>query len=380
MTPRQSKGVAAGFVALLFAASLLFLVLPVQSFSETENRKLAAFPAFSWESVKNKAFTRGIDAYLADHFPLRETWVAVKSALERLRLQQESNGIFRGKDGYLLETFGKPDFGRLAEYAAAIQSFADRVPDSRVSLLLAPTSIGMNRDKLPLFAEAFPQEKVNAFVGERIGGKIAYLNGYAFLPRRSDEPLYYRTDHHWTTYGAYLAYLAYAQERGWTPFKPDAFEIRTVTDSFLGSFHTRSQFTGVKPDRIQNYVPRVSHPTTLTVVDNGETYSSLVFPEFLAKKDKYSYFLGGVHALVQIRTELPEGQAAQGKLLVIKDSYAHSVIPFLTQHEAAVDVIDIRYYNGSLADYVKSNGITDVLLLFNTSTLAENTELIKLKH
>ncbi|WP_058304085.1 DHHW family protein [Gorillibacterium timonense] len=381
MTPKQSKLLSAGFVAILFAAALLFLALPVQGFSETENRRLQAFPQWSWTSLQDKSFTDGIERYISDHFPFRDQWVALKSRIEQLRLQQENNGIFKGKDGYLLETFLEPDYATIAKYTDAIKTFVHKLPGVNIRFLLAPNSIGLNADKLPPFAEVYPEEKVNEYIGNQVNGQLDYLNGFDFLTAQanSEQPLYYRTDHHWTTSGAYQAYRAYAAQMGWVPLAPEDFSIETVTDRFLGSFHTRSQFAGLTPDSIQVYQPKQPVASTMTVVDTGETFDSLYFPDFLQKKDKYSYFLGGVHALVQIRTDLPSGKATNEKLLVIKDSYAHSSIPFLTQHVAEIDVIDIRYYNGSLASYVQQNGITDVLLLFNTSTFVENTDLIKFK-
>ena len=101
---------------------------------------------------------------------------------------------------------------------------------------------------------------------------------------------------------------------------------------------------------------------------------------FLAKKDQYSYFLGGVHALMTLTTALDLQQIEQEKLLVIKDSYAHNVIPFLTRHVPEIHVIDIRYYNGSIDEYMSDNDIKDVLFLFNTSTLVDEPSILKLNN
>ncbi len=369
-----------GFAGVLFGMSILFFAQPMRTFSETENRSLQGIPKLSWSRVWSKKFSEQAESFVTDHFPLRDSWVALKSELEQLRGQRENNGIYRGEEGYLFEKFGEPDFGKAGAYADAVKRFAERNPQVSTTFLLAPTSTGVYPNLLPWKASAYPESKVNDFVGERLKGSVAYIDGFGFLKPAADgdRQIYYRTDHHWTTYGAYLAYAAYAEKMGWQPEPESAFDIRTVTDSFLGSYHTRSQFSGLKPDSIQVYAPKKPFATIVSIEDDGRTMDGLYDESFLARKDKYSYFLGGVHALVKIETDLPAGSAKLDKLLVVKDSYAHSVIPFLTRHVPEIDVIDIRYYNGDIDDYMADNGIKNVLFLFNTATFLEAGGLLGL--
>jgi hypothetical protein len=114
------------------------------------------------------------------------------------------------------------------------------------------------------------------------------------------------------------------------------------------------------------------------VADTDTTMDSMYDESYLSKKDKYSYFLGGVHALMTMTSDIPQGDEDLDKLLVIKDSYAHSFLPFLTQHVKEIHVIDMRYYNGSIGDYMEQNDISHTLLLFNTATFTENGEILKL--
>ncbi|MEG0473040.1 MAG: DHHW family protein, partial [Solibacillus sp.] len=168
------------------------------------------------------------------------------------------------------------------------------------------------------------------------------------------------------------------EQKGWQPLSQSDFLIETVSESFLGSYHTRSQFTGLTPDTIQTYTPRHPVHTEMYIADTDKTVASMYDESFLAKKDQYSYFLSGVHALMKLTTKLDPQQIAQEKLLVIKDSYAHNVLPFLTNHVPEIHVIDLRYYNGRIGDYLSENGIQDVLFLFNTATFVEDTALLKL--
>lgn len=371
-----------GFVSSLFAMSLLFFLLPVQAFSEVENRTLQKKPELTWENIWSKKFSDDTENYITDHFPFRAKWVWSKSMLEQLRLQQENNGIYKGKEGYLFEKFNEPDYTQIELFTESVKKYAENYPDVNMTFMLAPTSIGMYPNRLPWLAEAYPQTKVNSFIGEKVKGSMSFINGFDFLSAATDEskPIYYKTDHHWTTYGAYLAYVAYAEKMGWTPIAEKDFDIEMVTESFLGSYHTRSQFSGLKPDSIQAYKAKNDSKTEMYVADTDKTFTSMYDTSYLAKKDKYSYFLGGVHALMTLHTELPEEQVDKEKLLVIKDSYAHSFLPFLTQHVKDIHVIDIRYYNGKISDYMKENGIEDVLLLFNTTTFISERNLLKLKY
>ncbi|MBD3921970.1 hypothetical protein H8B09_24625 [Paenibacillus sp. PR3] len=377
---RSDRILVGGFVSALLAAAVLFLALPMQTFSETENRVLQRPPELSWSHIWNKQFSLEAEGFVTDHFPMRTSWVQLKSEMEQLRLQQENNGIYKGKGGYLFEKFEQPDDAKAKEYAEVVQRWAAMHPEAGMTFMLAPTSIGMYPERLPWLASADSQRDVNAFVKEQLKGKLTFLNGFDFLSDATDgnRPIYYRTDHHWTTYGAYLAYSAYSKQMGWEPLPESAFNIETVTRSFLGSYHTRSQFSGVKPDSIEVYTPKKPLHTTVSVADDRSTSESLYDTSFLSKKDKYSYFLGGVHALMTIKTELPAADVQLDKLLVIKDSYAHSMLPFLTSHVQELHVIDMRYYNGNISQYMKDNGIQQVLFLFNTATFLESSELLKL--
>ena len=383
MEQRKDLLYVIGFTSVLGILSLLFLILPKQAFSEMENRSLQAAPILSWERIWSSKFAGDAELFITDHFPFRNEWVAGKSALEQLRLQQENNGIYKGKDGYLFEKFAEPDYDKLSQYADAVKQFAANNKEANFTFMLSPNSIGLYPDRLPWLAQAYAQTNVNDYVSKQIGNDISFLNGSDFLKpaAEDDKPIFYRTDHHWTSYGSYLAYAAYAKSMGWKPMSEQQFRVRTVTDSFLGSLHTRSQFSSISPDSIEIYEPKQQVSTEVYIADTDTTMSGLYDESFLDKKDKYSYFQGGVHALMKLRSELAPGKKADlSKLLVVKDSYAHSLLPFLTSHVEEIHVIDVRYYNGSVSNYIKENAIEDVLLLFNTSTFVTEQNLLKLKY
>ncbi|CAM3218237.1 DHHW family protein [Paenibacillus lupini] len=380
MKKQTDRLLAIWFIVTLFVLAMIFLFSPASKFSELENRYLQAAPKLTWDNLISKKFAEEAETFVTDHFPKRGDWVWVKSLSEQLRLQQENNGIYKGKDGYLFEKFTNPDPVLLTKYTDTIKAFAAAHPDSDMKFLLAPTSIGLYPDKLPWKAPYDPQDKVNDAAAEQLQGlaNLTFMNGFDVLMPHASEDIYYRTDHHWTTLGAYYAYEAYAKQMGWTPHPVTDYDIKTVSDSFLGSYDTRGQFSLVKPDSIEKYLPKQPVGTSVYVADTDITTDSLYDDSYLAKKDKYSYFLGGVHALMTITSDIPQGEEDLDKLLVIKDSYAHSFLPFLTQHVKEIHVIDMRYYNGSIGDYMEQNGISHTLLLFNTATFTENGEILKI--
>ncbi|KAA1176923.1 DHHW family protein [Paenibacillus sp. B2(2019)] len=378
MKQRTDRILVVGFVATLFLVGITFFLLPVQRFSELENRYLQSAPQLTWDNLLSHTYAEEAESFVTDHFPFRAKWVWVKSAVEQMRLQQENNGIYKGKDGYLFEKFEAPDHNKVQQYTAAVKRFTDKNAEAKTTFLLAPTSVALYNERLPWLAPVYSQAEVNQTIAEDVGNSLTFINGFNVLAPHAAEDIYYRTDHHWTTFGAYLAYVAYAKSMGWQPLSQSEFEIETVSDSFLGSYHTRSQFNGVAPDSIQMYKPVHDVSTKMHIVDTGETLTSMYDSSYLEKKDKYSYFLGGVHALMKITSQLDPKVVKQEKLLVIKDSYAHSVIPFLTQHVPEIHVIDIRYYNGSISEYMAQNDIKDVLMLFNIATFVDNASILKL--
>ncbi|RKP48845.1 hypothetical protein D7Z26_20950 [Cohnella endophytica] len=379
MKQTADRLLAGGFVATLFLLSLTFFLLPAGKFSELENRYLQSAPHFTWDDLISKNFANETESYVTDHFPYRADWIWSKSFMEQLRLQQENNGIYNGKDGYLFEKFAEPDYLAVEHYADAVNNFAQKHPDANMTFMLVPTSIGMYPERLPWKAPFYPESDVNDFVADRTqAGNLTFMDGFDILRPHASESIYYRTDHHWTTRGAYYAYVAYAEKMGWKPLGENDFAITDVSDTFLGSYHTRGQFSGVKPDTIQSFVPKNAVHTEAYVADTDSKLDGLYDDSFLQKKDQYSYFLGGVHALMTLKSDL--AHADLDKLLIVKDSYAHSFIPFLTQHVKEIHVIDVRYYNGSIGDYMKENGIKEALLLFNTATFVGNGEITKLSN
>lgn len=367
--------IAAVFVAALGVFFLLQIVSPDKTFSELENRNLQTAPQFSISQVISGRYSTHTEKWVADQFPFRSGWIQIKELADRVLGKVESNHIFLAKKGYLIEDFigGKEENYRMQ--MDGLRRFAKGHPNLKQSMLVAPTAVNIYEDLLPAFAKTGNQD---AYL-DRIRSDVEKM-GITFVDvrdtfRATDEiQLYYKTDHHWTTDGAYLAYQKLAETLGW--------KVRTVynripvTDSFSGTMTASSGFRMREKEPIYVYLPDDSSKNTVQYTVNyvaeAEKTASLYCTEKLDQRDQYEVFLGGNHPLVKICTTAETGRT----LLVVKDSYANCFLPFLVEHYDKILVVDPRYYSDSLSGLVNSEQVTDVLYLYNANTLAQDSSLV----
>lgn len=180
------------------------------------------------------------------------------------------------------------------------------------------------------------------------------------LSAHSGEELYYRTDHHWTSLGAYYGYTALMEAMGMEPVDLADYERTTVTDQFYGTIFSASGVRWVAPDRIDTYIPADGVKVT-SYFDGTPSQGSLYVDSYLEVKDKYSYFLGGVQPLCVVETGLTDAP----RLLLIRDSYSDSLTPFLTQSFSQIHLFDPRYNLSSIQGYIQDNGIDAVAVLYS---------------
>ncbi|MBB6732365.1 DHHW family protein [Cohnella zeiphila] len=358
-------------VGAMAAANFL---TPDRSFSESENRVLEQQPRFSPHSLLSGSFASDYETYSSDQFAFRDAWVGAKTDADRALGKKDSNGVYLGKDGYLIEQYTSPSEADLADRIRAIQAFDQATPGLRKYVLLAPTAAALLADKLPAYAPVGDERADLDRVRRLLPDNIRFVDVVSALNAEREQPLFYKTDHHWTTEGAYYAFRELCRQMGIVPLDEDSFDIRQVTDRFYGSLYSKSGFRHLQPDRIDLYLPKKSGKIKVSYVDEGRITDSLYEPENLGKKDKYAVFLNGNHALIRIETDGP----ADKRLLVVKDSYANSLIPFLTGHFGEIDVVDLRYDDESLLKLVQERQIQDVLILYNVNTFFEDPSILNI--
>lgn len=357
---------ALAVLLLVFICALpaLDFLTPDREFSAPENRMLEPKPELSLHHLASGKFMANYEKYVSDQFPFRDFWVGVKSDTARAMGLKESNEVYLGKDGYLIQQFNPPAEGEVEKIAGALRSFAAAAPDLQTYVMLAPTSLTLNKDKLPAFAPAGNELAFLDKTQNSLGPFMRFVDVYPALYANRNEYLFYKTDHHWTTLGAYYAYRELCKQMGMAPQAADTFDIRQVADEFYGSLYSKSGFRHIPPDQIELWLPKDQERYTVEYTGEQQTADSLYALDNLSKKDKYAVFMNGNHALVKITSAHPAGK----KLLIVKDSYANSLIPFLTGHFGEIYVVNLRYYDGDLLGLIRGRKIHDMLVLYNINT------------
>ncbi|MCI8382677.1 MAG: hypothetical protein HFI07_12985 [Lachnospiraceae bacterium] len=362
------------YTARLLGAGILvlavwFVLAPKKEFSENENRYLTKMPSFTAKTVFSGEYTESLSDWIADHFPMRDLFMGVKTEVEIVSGRREINRIYIGEDNYLIERYEAPE--NTERITDTLVKFYDRVKDTGVDvrLMLVPTAVTIYEDKLPAYAPEADQMETAKLLYEATGIPAVDCSE-KLLAGAQEGQIYYRTDHHWTTFGAYLGYTAYCEEEGIEPVPLEALEAETVTEEFAGTLYSKvNDYTHMK-DAITVYT-NPEDRLRVTYEDTGEVSDSLYNFDYLQEKDKYSLFLNNIHPLVEIENETAPSDDV---LMLIKDSYANSMVPFLTHHYKKIYVFDTRYYKDGPSSFLEEHGeVTDVLILYNMNTLDGDT-------
>lgn len=373
---RKDKTISLVFVGVLIAGFLWNVLTPVRAYSERENRYLQGLPTFSADRLLSGQFGKDFETYTTDQFPMRDAWVSLKTMTGLAMFRPDNGRVYFGKQQRLFEIPEPADTALQEKNCRAVADFLEKVtrehPDIRASVLLAPTATTVLEGALPAYAPVADEADLILRLRRAVGESVVFCDPTPVLLGQLDrESLYYRTDHHWTTRGAFFAYQALLRAQGETPLEEQDFRVQTVAEDFFGTLYSKANLPLIPPDRIEAYLPAEENPCTVTY-DGGKTVSSSLYdPSYLEGRDKYAYFLSGNHPLTEIATSVRNGR----RLLVVKDSYAHALVPFLTAHYETIDMVDFRYFKEDLAEWMGDRGITDVLVLYNASTFASDRQL-----
>ncbi|XRD23355.1 DHHW family protein [Lysinibacillus fusiformis] len=347
---------------------------PNRTYSDSENRMLEQFPQFTIQNLFDKKFTPTYEKYISDQFLYRDFWISLKSNIDRTIGKKEFNGVYLGKNDILLQKFTRPEKQDMTSKINAINTFQLANPAVKTHVMLVPTAISMLKDTLPKYISSEDELFSINQVRKSLNTDINFIDVYPLLSSKRQEELYYKTDHHWTTKGAFYAYLELSKSLNFNPNKKESFTINKITHHFYGSLYSKTGFSHIKPDSIELYEPKEAINYKVAYMDEGVTSNSVYEMENIKKKDKYSVFFNGNHPLVKMTTKNTNGK----KLLVIKDSYANALLPFLLSHYSEIHVMDLRYYNEDVALYLQNNNIHEMLLLYNAITFFEDPSITNL--
>ena len=397
---------SAVFAAIIFAFAIAFVAVPDKDFSEEENRSLTTFPKFSWDALVDGSFSSAINTYFADQVPARNSLVGIKGVTETLFGKGENNGVLLGENGQLavrlfsqyksrLERTADMDYyytDTVAQSVEALNNWA-KSADIPVATILPPRSVDVAAS-----AFSYPTEISDALQAQLTGSIAPEANYIDLLPIMREkydagEPVYLRTDHHWTAYGAYVAYAELMKSWGMEDeiLPMDGFAVEKVED-FYGTTWSKAGYKFVEPETLEIWTVGNEDQFTTSCISEkqvkGEdgkptavkeaykTFSGWLDREYLAAKDKYGAFLSGTHN--EQTVFLGDGNTGRERLLVVKDSFAHTMVPYLCQHFDIV-IINLAAKVANITEYAEEYGCDRVVVVYNWANLIENNNMAALK-
>ena len=288
--------------------------------------------------------------------------------------KKDINDVYLGKDNYLLEIYSTIDYQE--KLTSTINKLHTNNPDINMNIMLIPTKISIYNNKLPNNAHFENQQQLIDNIYSNLDTDIKTISIYnTLIQERNNYQLYYKTDHHWTTYGAYFGYQELAKANDINYIDINDFDIKTVTNSFKGSTYSKvvDPFSENENIDIFNYQ---KYNINVEYVLSKEQTNSLYNYDYLDKKDKYAMFLDNNHPLIKITNNDLNND---DNILIIKDSYANSMVPFLTNHYKQIYIIDPRYYKKSITKYIEENDIQNILILYNVGTLSTDSNILSIR-
>lgn len=359
----RNKTITSFFCLLLAVSALIGLLMPDRYYSEREKRTLTQKPKFTVANFISGEFSGELEKYLTDQVPLRDGWVTMKTYMELAIGKRESVGVYICKDKYLMDKFTSYSKKQLVANAAALVDLQEKLAAEGISMntILVPMAAQVLTDKLPAYA---PVADYAAILQVLTDAGVDTTDVLSALVAHSSENIYYRTDHHWTSLGAYYAYCAW---RGIEP-NVDEWTQEVLCDDFYGTTWNKVPLPIVPAEEITAWYKHINRSVSY---NNGQYETDSIYErKYLSGSDQYAVFLNSNQAQTVI-----EGSGKSGKLLLIKDSYGNTFSQFPVEDYAEVHVLDLRFFKGDVTEYAKENGITDTLVLYGTQSFVKDTRL-----
>lgn len=361
---------AAAFILLL---SIGTLVTPDVAFSPDENRYLTEKPEFTTKNLLDGSFEKRSEEYLSDQIIGRKKWVEFKGLTEAALGINDINGVYLCTEGRAVERITGSDFDR-ANFEKNLRRTAEFTrfcseQGIKVHTMLVPTAAYVYADKLPDHALTFDEEGAFKQAEDMLGDGLIDIRN-SLIAAKYYEEVYFKTDHHWTGKGARIGaaeFLA-AADRQEQASMTEKKEMELLSSDFKGTLYSKVLLKTLGTDIIETSAD--ARKADLRVEIEGKEYDSLFFDEYLDKKDKYAVYFGGNFSEVNIKTGAAEdGNGAKEKLLVIKDSFANSMMPFLLDDFSEITMVDTRFYRGDISRLAED--YDRVLLVYSVNNFAK---------
>ena len=371
----KAKIITLTFLLFIFGFGIAGLVLKDREFSDMENRMLAQSPEVTYDAVMKGEFQDKLENYLSDQMPLRDGLYSLKVDYERLMMKTYQNGVYFADDGYLIQEYKENpvQIGRNVQY---INGFAQNV-DVPITFMLIPTATAILDDKLPAGCLNDDQMESIDKVRASLDSKIELIVPDEKLKSAAQsEQVFYRTDHHWTAQGAYAGYEALMEALG-RPKAHSKYEYNTFRGKFYGTLYSKAPSAMQEADKFTapKNIEGSYAVSFAKEQENAHLLIGMYDPTKLETKDKYATLFGGNFSHFTIHSNAQNKE----RILVIKDSYANALLPYLADSFATIDVIDMRYYHmeeQTVSELIKSEGISQVVLLYNMDFLNSDNNFL----
>ncbi|MEO5946601.1 MAG: DHHW family protein [Chitinophagaceae bacterium] len=386
------------FCIIMVLGGLASLAMKKKDVSEMENRKLTKFPVYSDSALWSGKYFKNIENYYADNFPYRDRWIAFSSQFKnKLGFQSSDIQIYNPVNetdvGEKEDTTKKeiaagplPDDGAVGEvkkrvfvfknrafemfgggpamgksYADVINSYSRSLPGVQVYNLIIPVALEFEiTEKYAKLQK--PNRPAIENIYNTLDSNIKKVWAIDELRKHRSEYIYFNTDHHWTSLGAYYAYRAFCQTAGLVPVSLDTIAYKTKA-SFLGSLYRLTRDKGLQsnPDSVRYYLFKDS--VNFYVGNNNIGYwnKSKMYGEGASGPNSYSVFLQGDLPTVKMETQHKNGR----KIAIVKESYGNAFAPYLINNYEKIVVVDQRYYTGDFMAMLKAEGINELLFINN---------------
>ncbi len=373
---KRERKKANRILGLVFVAILIFffvanIIKRDRDTSDLENRSLAQRPAFTWQSVSSGTYMDRFESYVSDQFFARNVFREIDTGFSRFGGSREENDVLHGRKRQLMEDIAVPDADLLNSDVTGINQYAQEFPDVSTHILLVPDAATILPDQVPMFATVADQKSLFQNLQTQLDEGIVWMDALSSMENHTEEKLYYKTDNHWTTRGAYEVFLDTASDLGIEDPDAISYEERCVAYDFNGTLSSTSGFMPAYKEAIDVFLPEEQTFYLVNYDEEATNTPSIYSTDALDTRDKYAVFMGGNHSLVTIDSAVDNDRV----LLVVKDSFANCYIPFLIPYYSRIVVVDPRYCVGTIEDVTYSYAVTDTLFLYSGNTFFTDTNL-----
>lgn len=407
------------FAVFLVFFGFLSMVDKNKTVSEQENRKLAEKPKFTFSSLFSGEYTVAFENFYSDNFPMRGFFINCNTKINDVFTR------FSGENGDVVVSTEKHDSDFVGEgvdllgekkkqgmkentaavtpdseatvsgsilitgqraleiythndtsanrYASVINKTAKSMPkDVKFYSMLCPTAVefyGTAKYREGQYSQRESIKKIDSLLDK----SIIKVDAYSNLVDAVDDYIYFRSDHHWTARGAYCGYKAFCDVSGNSAPALESFTTHNI-DGFLGSLYkaTYSSVLSNNPDSVECFELAVDAMNIVYPdgkMNPSEGVSTYVVASQVNDSNKYLAFIAGDQPVEKIVTSVKNGK----KILVIKESFGNAFVPFLCNNYEEIYVVDPRWVEMNLADFVTTNGIQEVLAINYIFATSNNT-------